>query len=352
MGRASSNILESEVEDALIGHLDILKEVLGVAEDVRLITRQLRLVDGKKRLDILVTVGHELFLVELKTEPFQRDQVRQVLGYKQELERLQEKKKLVPGKIVAALLVTDFKREDLDACEAVQVKIFKYSPMDILVKYYERVADVAKFMKIKPVDLGIFNIALVNRVLKGLDSELITSKDLASFSHLSPRSVSHHLSFATELGLASGGKGRYYLTDLGRRYTSLEDPTIAGDVLSPEQASLLREHIAKDPFSSPVVFGIYTIVESMFFLARSGYPVGFEELKHFFLETSGKKNEWQTAKGLSTATYSYLNYAIKLGLLGKVGRKVLMTPSGFRFILMLQLHKSIEMIDTLLPQNA
>jgi hypothetical protein len=63
-----------------------------------------------------------------------------------------------------------------------------------------------------------------------------------------------------------------------------------------------------------------------------------EELKDYFLKTSGKKHEWQAQKSLSTATYTYLNYAVKLGLLGKIGKHVVITPAGFRFILMLQLH--------------
>lgn len=62
-------------------------------------------------------------------------------------------------------------------------------------------------------------------------------------------------------------------------------------------------------------------------------------------------HEWQAKKSLSTATYTYLNYAIKLGLLGKVGKQVLVTPSGFRFILMLQLYKSIEMVESLSPES-
>jgi len=66
--KISKNILESEVEDALVSYLDILKEILDLNKEVRLITRQLRLIDGKKRLDVLLAVGDEIFLMELKTE--------------------------------------------------------------------------------------------------------------------------------------------------------------------------------------------------------------------------------------------------------------------------------------------
>ncbi len=205
-------------------------------------------------------------------------------------------------------------------------------------------------MKIKPVDLGVFNIGLINPVMKGLENGFATVKEIADFCHLSIRSVTHHLKFSIELGLVTKRKNRYYLTDLGLNYLALGDESLTRDELSEEQAMLLREHIAKDPFSSPIVFGIYTIVESAFFLARNTYPIDLEELKVFFLKASGKKYEWQAQKSLSTATYTYLNYAIKLGLLGKIGKHIVITPAGFRFILMLQLHKSIEMVESLAPE--
>lgn len=351
MGKVTKNIRESEVEDALITYLDILKEVLKVKKEVRLITRQLRMIDGKKRLDILLAVGDEIFLIELKTETFHVDHIKQVLSYKEELEKLQQEKKLISGKIVPVLLVTNFKEKDLRVCEESEIRICDYSPVDILTKYYDKMTSVATFLKIRPVDLGIFNIGLINRVMKGLESGLNILKDLSEFSQLSSRSVDHHLKFATELRLVTQRKNLYYLTDLGLNYISLTDDSTPGDELSTEQASLLRDYIAKDPFSSPIVFGIYTVVESVFFLARNSYPVDLEELKGFFLKTSGKKHEWQTPKSLSTATYTYLNYAIKLGLVGKIGKQIVITPAGFRFILMLQLHKSIEMIETLAPEQ-
>lgn len=350
MKKVLENIRESEVEDALIAYLDILKEILSVDKDIRLITRQLRLVNGKKRLDILVAVGDEIFLIELKTDIFHGDHMGQILTYKEELEKLQQEKKLIGGKIIPVLLVTNFKETDFKACEEGGIRIYSYSPVDILTKYYDKVASIAKFMKIRPVDLGVFNIGLINRVMNSLESGLTTIKDLSEFNQLSGRSVTNHLRFAKEFGLVTQRKEQYYLTDLGHKYTSLEDDSLTRDELSAEQTTLLREYIARDPFSSPIVFGIYIIVESMFFLARNSYPVDLEELKGFFLRASGKKHEWTASKSLSTATYTYLNYAIRLGLLGKIGRQIVITPAGFRFILMLQLHKSIEMVETLVSE--
>jgi hypothetical protein len=347
MKKVSENIRESEVEDALVTYLDILKEILNIDKEVRLVTRQLRLVEGKKRLDILLAVGDEIFLIELKTELFHINHIKQILTYKEELEKLQQEKKLIRGEIIPVLLVTNFKEKDLKICEDNGVKIYNYSPIYILTKYYDKVASIAKFMKIRPKDLGVFNIGLINRVIKGLENGLTTVKELSLFSQLSIKSIDHHLQFATEFGLVTRQKNRFHLTNLGLEYISLEYEPLANDDLSTEQATLLRNYIAKDPFSSSTVFGIYTIVESMFFLARNNYPVDLEELKGFFLKASGKQHEWKAPKSLSTATYTYLNYAIKLGLLGKTGKQIVITPSGFRFILMLQLHKSIEMVETL-----
>lgn len=347
MRQSPENIREAEVEDALIANLEIFQEILGLDKEVHLISRQLRLVNGKRRLDILLSHGNQILLVELKTGSFQHEHLEQVLSYKDELEKLQRDKQLIGGIIVPILLVTRFEERDSKTCENSRVHLHKYSPIDILTRYYEKVSDIARFMRIRPVDLGVFNIALINRVMLGLEEGFVTLKELSEFSKLSTKSIANHLRFAGELGLAIRRRNRYYLTDLGLKYISLEEESPAADVLSDEQAMLLRDYVAKDPFSSQIVFGIYTLVEAAFFLGRSSYPVDFGDLQQIFLQMSGKKYEWQTPRALSTATYMYLNYCTKVGLLGKVGRKIVITPAGFRFILMLQLHKSIEMIESL-----
>lgn len=89
------------------------------------------------------------------------------------------------------------------------------------------------------------------------------------------------------------------------------------------------------------------MVESAFILSRNSYLISFEDLIEMFKIISGKRSEWKAKKSQSTATYTFLNFAIDLGLLGKIGRQIVITPAGFRFILMLQLHKSIEMIESL-----
>lgn len=347
MRQPLENIREAEVEDALIANLGIFKEILNLDEEVHLISRQLRLVNGKRRLDVLLSHGNQILLVELKTGSFQHEYVEQILSYKSELEKLQLDKHLLNGIIIPILLVAKFKEQDSEICENNKIRLQKYSPVDVLTKYYEKVSNIAKFMKIRPVDLGVFNIALINRVMDGLEEGFIALRDLSEFSKLSTKSITNHLRFASELGLVMRRKHRYYLTDLGLKYISLKEESLAAEALSDEQAMLLRDYVAKDPFSSQIVFGIYTLVESAFFLGRNTYPIDLEELQKIFLQLSGKKYEWQTPRALATATYMYLNYCIKVGLLGKIGRKIVITPAGFRFILMLQLHKSIQMIESL-----
>jgi len=345
------NIRESEVEDALISNLDIFRKILGLEKEIRLLTRQLRLVDGKQRLDILLVIGDEIFLIELKADIFRNENIEQILSYKNELEQLQNNKELVPGKIVPVLMVTDYNEHDLKTCAEFGVRVIKYSPLEILTKFFDKISSVAKFIKIRPVDIGVFNIGLINRAMTALEKGYSNINDIKKFSNLSSGSVKNHLKLANYLGLVVHRFDHYHLTDLGIQYISLRDDMISRDDLSLEQATLLRNSIAKNPFSSGIVFGIYAIVESTFFLARNNYPIELDELKQFFLKSSGKKYEWKAPRSLSTATYTYLNYAINLGLLGKIGKQILITPAGFRFILMLQLYKSIEMVETLSPES-
>jgi hypothetical protein len=42
-----------------------------------------------------------------------------------------------------------------------------------------------------------------------------------------------------------------------------------------------------------------------------------------------------------------LNFAIDLELLGKIGQQIVITPAGFRFILMLQCIKALKLIESM-----
>ena len=42
----------------------------------------------------------------------------------------------------------------------------------------------------------------------------------------------------------------------------------------------------------------------------------------------------------------YTNYAIDLGLVGKVGNNYFVTPCGLNFVLLLNMHKSLKLIES------
>jgi len=342
-----NNIRESEVEDALVSNLFYLKKILNLAYDIKIIARQLKLKSGEQRLDLLLAHGKELCLIELKVTRFDKEYIDQLDDYREQLLKLQNQGELVSGKLRAFLLVTGFLQKEKELCESNNIEIVEYKPIDVLTDYFQHLSMVAPFLRIKPYDYGVFNIGLINRVLNALGSGIVKQEKLAEVTGLSKGSVHNHLTVAKEFRLVRERNKRYFLTDLGDKYLACGKEGILADILTIEQSEILKQFIAKDPFYSSTVFGIYSIVESAFVLSRNSYPINFEDLVKMFRTVSGKISEWRAEKSQNTATYTFLNFAIDLGLLGKIGRHIVITPAGFRFILMLQLHKSIEMIESL-----
>lgn len=342
-----TNIQESQVEEALVSNLLYLKKLLKLTHELRLLARQLRLKSGEQRLDLLIAHGKELCLIELKVTKFLREYIDQINEYRKELHNLQESKELVEGEIRAFLLVTVFTQRERKLCESQNIQIIVYEPLDVLQNYFQNLSTVVPFLKIKPNDYGVFNIGLINRALNKLSEEILTESELAARTKLSKGSIHNHLRVANEFGLARKRGRQWSLTDLGDKYIASKKEGALIDILTDEQSEILKKFIAENPFYSHTVFGIYSIVESAFILSRNSYPINLDELRKTFVTVGGKKFEWQAPKSQSTATYSFLNFAIDLGLLGKIGKQVVITPMGFRFILMLQLHKSIEMVESL-----
>lgn len=342
-----NNISESQVEDALVANLQFLKNILGVENDLKLIARQLRLKNGEQRIDLLVSSGKDLCLIELKVVKYNEEFLKQTKGYNEELLNLQEKGELLAGKINAFLLVTEATQKNINLAKENDVKIIVYQPIDVLTDYYKNLSSVAPFLNIKPNDYGVMNIGRINFALYELNLGLSTESKIAAKINLSKMSVNHHLKLGVEFGLVRKRDYNYFLTDLGDKYISDFNDDILRGKLSENQIEILKKHIAEDPFSSSSVFGIYSIVESAFLLARNKYPIELSDLQKMFQTVGGKVSEWQASKSLTTATYTFLNFATDLELLGKIGKQIVITPAGFRFILMLQLHKSIEMIESL-----
>ena len=346
-----NNISESQVEDALVTNLVFLAKVLNLPPDIKLISRQFKVKSGEERIDLLLWSGKNLCLVELKIVNFSEDWLKQILSYRDELVNLQNIGELVAGDILSFLLVTDAKSKDFESAKQNGVELIVYDPLDVLEDYFNNLSVVAPFLKIKPNDYGVFNLGLINRALICLAQGETKQERLSAETRLSKQSIHNHLKVAKEFGLVRERDKNYFLTDIGDKYVQYCNKGVFMDQLSEKQIQILKQFVADDPFYSSTVFGVYSIVESAFLLSRNSYPIELLDLRDMFKKVSGKVNEWQTEKSLSTATYTFLNFAIDLELLGKVGQQIIITPAGFRFILMLQLHKSIEMIESLSPTS-
>ncbi len=340
-----NKISESQVEEALVTNLSYLKELLNLQQEIKLIARQLNLRAREKRIDILIAHGKDMGLVELKITRYENSYLNQILEYRNELIKLQENDELVNANIVSYLLVVAANNRNVEECKKQGVNLIVYRPINVLSKYYENLSASAAFLNIKPNEYGVFNIGLINRTLKELLSVHNSVEAIAQNTKLSELSVKNHLRLGRELGLVRQRKQSYYLTDIGDKYAENFNKEVFLDKLTNLQKEILKEFISKDPFFSSTVFGIYSIVESCFILSRNSYPIFLKELRHLFQIYSGKSNEWHAERTVNTATYTFLNFAIDLELLGKLGNQIVITPAGFRFILMLQLYKSIEMID-------
>ena len=131
-----------------------------------------------------------------------------------------------------------------------------------------------------------------------------------------------------------------------KKYIAAKDDYFR-DTLSEEQAKLLRNQVVENPYSSSVIVGIASMVECVFTLSKTSYPVSLSQLESYFAAYSGKIYDWQTEKAQRHGTKMYSNYAIDLGLMAKTDNNVYLTPDGFKFVIQLQLHKSLKLMNHL-----
>lgn len=314
-----NDISESQVEDALVANLFYLAEILEVKNDLRLIVRQLKLKEGQQRIDLLLASGKNLYLIELKVVKYSDDFLIQVLDYREELLKLQENESLISGEIYPYIIVPEAKRSQIDDAKKNGVQLIIYKPVEVLNNYYKNLASIAPFLKIKPNDYGVFSLGLINRTLNQLRKGILRQDLIAEKIKLSKGSVHNHLRIAKEFGLARERNKTYFLTDIGDEFVSSSKGESFIERLTVQQVEILKQFVANNPFYSSTVFGIYAIVESSFLLSRNSYPIELDSLRKMFQVVSGKVSEWQKTKSLSTATYTFLNFAIDLELLGKIG---------------------------------
>ncbi len=338
----STDVRESQVEDVLVTYPHIARRVLVLDETPQLIARQMILASG--RLDMLYATGRTLTLVELKVEDAKSQFISQVQHYVSDLAQLQAEGMLVRAPLDAVLLAPSFPPTVEIACREANIRPITYSPADVLTEFFRSLRPLAELIGLRPTDLGLWNIHLIHRALYAL-SLVKTTRAIASSIGISEKTVSNHLRLAQELRLVVRVASAFQLTDLGEAYISARNLDMPFNHQSEDQAAVLRGFIVKDPFASPTIFGIYSMVEVVFNLARNGYPVPRDLVISNFKETTGKVFEWSARKTAYHGTRMYSNYAIELGLLGRSGEAFFLTPDGIRFILLLQLHKSLKMID-------
>ena len=63
------------------------------------------------------------------------------------------------------------------------------------------------------------------------------------------------------------------------------------------------------------------------------------------MQSVGKEKTWKSKKARNTATYIFSNYAVELGLVSKIDNSFYINPIGLRSILLLQLKRSIKLIE-------
>jgi len=286
-------------------------------------------------------------LVELKVEKCKNEFINQVENYVDELIKLQNENKLIAGDIDSFLLSPEFSAEQRELCIKSGITPCEYQPQKVLEAFFDRLKKFANFITLKPADHGLWQLHLLNKLLYALSEEKV-KKELAEETGLSVSTVGSYFRLAEDLHLIeTTGSKKYRLTDLGKRYVWFKDTKAPVEFISDEQSQILQDFIIKDPFVSRTVFGIYTMVETVFTLSKNTYPVPLDMVMNYFRESSGKHFEWSTKKTTLDGTKMYSNYAMELGLIGRIGDKFYITPDGVKFILLLQLHKAIKVVDAL-----
>ncbi len=307
--------------------------------------RQILIPSG--RLDMLYAFKTKFLLIELKVTSFNKKHIQQVLQYKQDLIDFQKSGKLLQCEIQPYLLCTSINENQKKVGIQEGVVCLDYNPEEILKYFYQNLRPIASFVEIKPIDIGIWNLHLINKViyeLKGTNSV----KELQNIVKDSKKTLYNKIKFAGELRLINWvpNSDVISLSDLGEKYYEARDFNYM-DRLSDRQAELIKYFVIQNPYESSVILGIASVVEAAFALSRNTYPVPMRQLYEYFTYHSGKFFDWQTDKAKYNATRMYSNYVVDLGLLAKTDQNVYLTPEGFKFTIQMQLHKSLKLMETL-----
>jgi len=336
-------IRESQIEDIFATQLDDVKKLLSLDGSIALINRQKELPSGGI-LDLLFLSSNNILLLELKAVRSELKFCDQVIDYRNEIISLQPKNEFPNLPIKTFLVCPDFIDSHKEYCRRNDVIPVQFSPYELLKNFYFKVKAISRLISLKPSNHGLWNLNLLNRILYSIDGNTALAK-LNQSTKLTKSTIGSYLRLSTELGLTKV-KPNVSLTELGIQYVKNRDPEKSVEFISETQTEVLKNFITTNPFASPAIFGIYSAVETIFVLSRNFYPVPLKEASKHFTYLSGKHNEW-AAKASNDAFIMYSNYCIDLGLLAKVSRDYYITPSGIRFILLLELNKSILFVNSI-----
>jgi hypothetical protein len=338
-------IREAQIEDILVNAPELTKKILNLDEIPFLLSRQMLIPSG--RLDLLYAYQAKLLLIELKITSFHRNFIKQILDYKSDLLTYQQSGRIKKGQIQPYLLCTSTTESQKKLASDNGVFCTDYHPEQVLQFFYENLRPIAFFSGIKPIDIGIWNIHLIHELLYLLEKTK-SVKLLRQLVRNSQRTLYNKIEFANELRLIEWkpNSDSIALSKFGHEYADRKDK-IFPEGLSEAQSDLMRKFVMQNPYESPIVLGIASIVESVFFLSKNTYPVPMPHLLQYFTYYAGKYFDWQTKKAKYNATRMYTNYAVDLGLLAKSGDTIYLTPEGFRFTIQMQMHKSLKMMDSL-----
>jgi len=339
----NSFLSEKVIEDILAADKSILSEILSVnLSDLSLIARQKTVSSGK--LDLLYLCKDEILLIELKIVSFYKDIITQINNYEKDLIELQNQSKLIRSKIKKIILVIECRENDFKLCNENDIVLLSYKPEIILSKYYENFRELSSFLKIKSGDFGVVRLGLIKNTLAYL-SEGLSVKEICKLENKSEKTIRNKIAIAQQLSLVSKFKYNFFLTDLGNSFVELGEKVV-DDRLNQHQIDLLSNFINESPFHSSITYTIYSLIESVFILSKTSYPVPKDSLKDYFVKSVAKTETWRMPKARETATYIFSNYACELEYLVKVNNEFFLTPKGIQAILLLQLNRSLKLIGS------
>ena len=339
------NELTSEkiIEDILTSDKSILAEILSLNfSDLSLIARQRIVSSGK--LDMLYLHKDKVLLLELKVVPFYKEIISQINNYGRDLVELQHQNKLINAEIRKIIVVTGAKEQDYKLCAENQIDLIIYEPEVVLSRYYENFKELSSFLKIQSGDFGVVRLGLMKNTLTHL-FEGHAIGEICRLEKKSEKTIRNKLSVAQLLNLVGKYKKSFFLTDLGNQLLESGEK-ILDDRLNQEQVELVSDFVKGNPFYSSITYTILAFVESVFVLSKNTYPVSMEEARDYFVKSVGKTGTWRTPKSKNTASYIFSNYACELEFLVKTHNGFYITPRGIQAILLLQLNRSIKLIES------